>query len=271
MTVSQILRASLMLTAVSFLTACTTLNKHTDVVSTQSEKISVADAGYAQWHKQILQSQNVINGNKTNIESSYDTIRDFDKKSMTSSWLNEISSAIASNHTYRQSIIDAAGNDKFGFAQALLNTPKNAIYYQGASEALVDGLKRVENFDYQYRNLSNAFEDSARGRAKKTLVNSKNISNITLNQYASKNNNPSVAEQLLTAAAIKILGFNDNPKLKMAYHKVLSSTPIESCLGNAQRNSAQCKAASYDKNDLSFCMAKHAIGETSQCFSWILP
>lgn len=231
----------------------------------------IVDAGYARWHQQVLQSKNVINGDKRKIETSYDTIRNFDRKSITVSWFNEISSAIAENNIYRQSILDASGDNKLFFAEFLLKNPKNSISYQGASDALISGLKRVASFDYQYRDLSNAFEDSARGRRQKTLTNAKNISAVQLYQYSSKNNTPSVAEQLLTAAAIKILELNNNPKLQVAYNQTLFNKPIENCLGNAQRNSAQCKAASYDKNDLSFCMAKHAIGETSQCFSWILP
>ncbi len=253
-----------------FLGACSTSDTSPETVNTEFKQ-SVADAGYSKWHNQMIQSKNAINADKQTIAQSYDTIRNFDKKSITSSWLNTISTAIADNKTYRSTIIEAAGNDKIGFAEKLLNNPKNAIYYSGASDALVSGLKHVESFDYQYRNLSNAFEDSARGRTKKTVSQTKNISNISLKLYESKNNTPSVAEQMLTIAAVKILGLSDNAKLQTAYHKTLTSNAIETCLGNAQRNSAQCKAASYDKNDLSFCMAKHAIGETSQCFSWILP
>jgi hypothetical protein len=253
-----------------FLSACSTSDTSPESTNLHSEQ-SVADAGYAKWHNQMIHAKNAINGDKKTIEQSYDIIRNFDKKSMTSSWLNEISAAIANNKTYRRTIIEAAGSNKIGFAETLLNNPKNSIYYQGASDALISGLKHVESFDYQYRNLSNAFEDSARGRTKKTLSQTKNISNISLKLYESKNNTPSVAEQMLTIAAVKILGLSDNPKLQTAYNKTLMSNSIETCLGNAQRNSAQCKAASYDKNDLSFCMAKHAIAETSQCFSWILP
>jgi hypothetical protein len=274
MILRHILVSSVMITSTLFLTACETTHKTADIENTPSPSdngVSLVDAGYANWHKSVLNSHNVINGNQGKIESSYNSIRNFDKKSITAGWINEISTAMADNDVYRESILEAAADDKLGFAQALLKNPKESIYYQGASDALVAGLKKVENFDYQYRILSNAFEDSARGRARKTPSNAKNIGAVALKQYTSKNNTPSVAEQLLTAAAIKILGFDNNPKLQTAYTKVLSNTPIESCLGNAQRNSAQCKAASYDKNDLSFCMAKHAIGETSQCFSWILP
>jgi hypothetical protein len=261
-----------LLFAIPLLGGCQYANKPTEKTeNTHVESLSVTDVGYKNWHEQMLQSKNAINADKEKITNSYDAIRSFNKESMTTSWLNEISTVMAQNATYRQSILDSAGHNKIDFSQALLNNPKNAIYYKGASEALIDGFKWIEKFDYQYRNLSNAFEDSARGRIKKTVSNSKNISTIALNIYTSKGTNPSVAEQLLTIAAIKILGVHDNPKLQMGYHKVLSNKPIESCLANAQRNSAQCKAASYDKNDLSFCMAKHAIGETAQCFSWILP
>lgn len=243
------------------------VDNHLHTATTQT----AIDASYNNWHNNIIKSQSALNSDKNRIETYYNTIRHFDKKSVTTSWLNDVATAMAKNPVYKKTILDAAGSDKLAFAQMVLKNPKSTISLLGASESLNTGLKHIEKYDYQYRMLSTAFEDSARGRTRKTVVNGKNINLVSLKQYTSKGNVPSVAEQLLTAAAVKILGLENNPTLKASYGTVLSNIPIENCLGNAQRNSAQCKAASYDKNDLSFCMAKHAIGETSQCFSWILP
>ncbi|MFT6072562.1 MAG: hypothetical protein ACJARD_001223 [Alphaproteobacteria bacterium] len=238
-----------------------------------SEYSGAVTNGYARWNEQVLHSKNVINSSQYKINASYDSIRDFDKQLMTGHWIQEIASIMAKNPQFRQAIEAGAQEtgDKLSFAQSLLSYPQIAIRYDGASNALIDGLNHIERFDYQYRNLSHAFEDAARGRRNKTRSKARNISNIDLSIYASKNNTPSVAEQMLSIAAIKILSLENNPNIRVAYNSTLLNMPVENCLHHAQRNSAQCKAASHDKHDLSFCMAKHAIGETSQCFSWILP
>jgi hypothetical protein len=280
MVVRYVVSASLLVVSVLSLSACQKVkntptdmhdNAYTTNTTNTTDALSVVEMGYKNWYKNVLNSKTVINTDKNKIESLYNTIHNFNKKSVTTGWLDDVSTKMAKNSVYYNTILNRAKQDKLAFAKSLLSRPQDSIQYHGASEALSEGLKHIEKYDYQYRILSTAFEDSARGRTKKTLVNGKNIGIVSLKQYTSKNNTPSVAEQLLTIAAIKILNLHDSVELQTAYNKLLSNIPIESCLGHAQRNSAQCKAASYDKNDLSFCMAKHAIGETAQCFSWILP
>lgn len=254
------------------LSGCTNFN--TSNSFGQNDRNTSANKGFQLWNQTVLSSEHAINSSKSKIESSYNKISNFDRKMMTASWIDEVSSVIAKNETYAKAVrktAKASSYDKIKFAQSLINYPQQMINYNGAVPAFIDGLNHIEGLDYNYRSLSNAFEDAARGRKFKTQVNNKEINSIIPDIYASKNGTPSVAEQMLTAAAIKILGLTEHPEIKTSYNNILLNTPIESCLAQAQRNSAQCKAASYDKNDLSFCMAKHAIGETSQCFSWILP
>lgn len=243
----------------------------TGLSQTSSDMTTTNKGAFNDWHQMALQSRSVIGQSKPVIQKSYDSLRNFDKKSLSTSWLDIISSQIAQNKTYRASILEAAGSDKVDFANSLLKTPKSAWNYNGANTAFIDGLKKVEMFDYDYRTLSNSFEDSARGRAGKTKTFSKNISNVVIKPYVSQGQSPSVAEQLLAIAAVKILGLENNSDVRNNLSTTLSNGAIERCLFRSQQNSAQCQAASYDKNDLSFCMAKHTIGETSKCFSWILP
>lgn len=229
---------------------------------------------YQNWNNKVLESQFAINRSKSIIETSYDAIRQFDGHNITAGWIENVANIIAQNKDYRAFILEAADefpDNRLIFAMSLLSYPQDSIQYQPAIRALTDGLKYVEKFDYNYRYLSNAFEDSARGRQSTGSISHENISYIVPEAYASKKGPPSVAEQMLTAAAIKILNMTEHPAIRDNYQNILSSRPIETCLADAQRNSAQCKAASNDKNDLSFCMARHAIKETTECFSWILP
>jgi hypothetical protein len=245
-------------------------NQHEDLI-TNSNHLSPVTKGFTKWHEQVIASKKAIDTNQSEISLSYNKIRDFDNQSMTSYWIDEVSTIIAKNSEYQQTITQEAKQDKYIFVQNLLKNPKQVTLFEGASNAFVDALNHIEGLDYRYRNLSNAFEDSARGRTHKTISEKRNINNVSLNIYRSRNNTPSVMEQMLTVAAVKILNLENDAKISKSYQKLLSNIPVENCLHRAQQNSAQCQAASYDKHDLSFCMAKHAIGETSQCFSWILP
>jgi|GEM_PF-5221557 len=260
----SILGVSFVLTA-----ACQSSDEYLD-----TDNVAVNEAltkSYADWHKRVLYAKHAIDENHTVIPKAYDFVIDYNQKNMSRNWMNEVASSMAKNVKYKKAILVAAKDNKIKFAKALLNAPKDAIYYEGSVSALIDGLNHIEALDNIYRNLVHAYEDYARGRQKSTFSELKTISEISVNLYASKTQTPSVAEQLLAIAAIRILGLTADPNITKLLDSVEKSRPIESCLLRAKQNSAQCKAASHDKHDLSFCMAKHAIGETSKCFSWMLP
>ena len=76
---------------------------------------------------------------------------------------------------------------------------------------------------------------------------------------------------MMAIGAIKVLGHAEDADLQPAIEHLLHSQPMNSCVQLANLNLGQCLSATHAENDTVFCLSAHAVGETSRCFSWILP
>ena len=247
-------------------------------ITLQTNSISKASAVvpqglYTNWHQKALSTDKNIGKNKTVITTSYNELKGYNPTQLGGAWITAMADVIAQNASFATSIRDQAGTDKMQYAKRLLKNPELTASLEGAIPAFQTALQDVNTKDKDYRLLSARYEAFARGKTLPQNIQDNSVRGkyFDVSAYSSKTaGNPSIMERMLTVAAVKILEQDTNPALSADIAMITQNNGMTNCLETARKNSNQCQAASHDEYDLSFCMAKHAIGEVSKCFSWIL-
>lgn len=263
----------------TFLTGCGESDSKPNTLQMSEKKannnagVVIAPTGdYERWHISALSSQKVIGKSKNEMQPAYNKIHDYDPMLFGENWIYDMAQIASKNESFRRSVQGYTDMSKKDLAELLVKVPQNSTRFGGSANAFKDVLSTIAVNDDKYRLLSAQFEASARNQSIPHSVSPKNISNPSFLGYTTKQGQPpSVIERVLTIAALQLLSDNGAGSYKTQIAHLANNQAVTNCLTKAKFNSLQCSAASYDNKDLSFCAAKHSIGEVSSCMSWLLP
>jgi hypothetical protein len=230
---------------------------------------------YEQWSLNAKNSEKNIQGDETAMRSTLRNLRGFDPKQLGQGWIAHMALAASTQEEFINAVKTTASANP-SLAQDLLKDPRKVTTISGIEKSFFTTLDQVSTDDQAYRWLSQSYEANARGKDLPTKDSVAKVSvpmNIGLTPYRSTNasKEPSVMEKTMALAAVKVLDKDKEVTLKPLVDSLAQHKAVTSCLSLAQQNVDQCQAAAKGKTDLSFCVAKHNLAETAQCFAWILP
>ncbi len=230
------------------------------------------NGAYANWNKNVTEGEKFVKSKGPEIKTYFNSLSRIDPAGMGKDWIKLAGKEAAAHPQFTASVKSAAGSDSKGYMKSLTSDPKKIRALNGSKEAFTLALNQINARNTGYKRLEKRFEASARGTSAPLDPALRPISAIRIEPYYSTvPGNPSVAERILIVAAANVLKMENDSDVARSLEALSENRGISGCLNLAQKNSAQCGAASYNDSDLSYCVAKHAIGEVSRCFSWILP
>lgn len=227
---------------------------------------------YAKWHQAVSENNRALGGSSSGLRNYFSDLSAYEPSVMGRAWIKDMASDAASHPVFIENVRNRAGKNKKAFIRELIKQPNRVKSVSGAKEAFITALNQAGARDSLYRRAEQKFEAKARGAGLPTEKFYKPVSDIQMASYLSATpGNPSVAERILVNAAAKVLSVDKEPDLSVSLDRLANNGGMTNCLNMAQKNSAQCGAASSNDNDLNYCVARHGVGEVSRCFSWILP
>jgi hypothetical protein len=244
-----------------------------NLLITNTNITSTSNADYIKWQATAFDSEKYVT-NKAKAPTILSGLRAYNANNLGKAWISNLANNVSQNPEFISRIKQVAGNNSKNFVENASKEPaKITKLIPNSDEAFLKALEAVHSDDLRYKWLEQAFTASAKGQSIPTKTQKPlNTQAFSTGIYTSFDpNNPSIMERVIIIASAQTLGLANDSTIKPKIEALKSNPAMTKCLQYATMNMDQCKAASRGNDEVSYCVAKHGIGEVSNCFSWILP